>query len=140
MVDPVFYGRSRWFSVTVSEIPRARKHRFLLEVECAEGLALLPTPEAIVRTAVRDIAGPSAPLPLDAEFTGKGRHYVAFQLANRDLAVIAAETVMEAPREWFYKRELPSDDDINALCADPIAAGLDDLKESRETSREGFDA
>jgi hypothetical protein len=139
MADPVFYGRSRWLSVTVSEIPRARKHRFLLEVECAEGLALLPTPEAIVRTTVRDIAGPPLPLPLDAEFTGNGRHYLPLKLANRDLAVLAAETVLEAPGEWFYGRERLNDDDIHALCVDPIAAGLGDLKHFLKETQEASD-
>ena len=132
MADLIFYGCSRWLSVAVTERPRVRKNRYLIELECADRLALLPVPEAIARTVVKTTAGQCTPVSMDSDHEANGRHYLALQVSNRDLAERAADLLVQIPREWLYDRGAIDAQAIDDLARDPIASGISYLSQKVE--------
>jgi hypothetical protein len=126
MAEPLFRDHSRWRTITLIK-GSARKAPWVLELECAPGLALLPLAEATARAAVYAIAGPSAPVPMDAAHTGNGRNRLEFRLGSEPLAELAAKRLAEIPQEWTYNRDRLNDGDINTLACDPIVSGIGEL-------------
>ncbi|QVV66532.1 hypothetical protein [Synechococcus sp. LA31] len=127
MAELLFLSHARWRTITLTK-GTARKSPWVLELECTPGLALLPLAEAVARATVYAIAGPSAPVPMDAAHTGNGRNRLEFRLGNEALAELAARRLEEIPQEWTYNRDRLNEDDIDALACDPIVSGIGELE------------